>query len=1061
MADWTPAEITTEIWLDADDLATLTVDGSNQVSQWNDKSTNARNLTADVGSLQPLSGTQTLNGKNAIRFRGVTLSIADGSFLNGKTSLGAVVVFDNTHSAIENRHIFSSSPDNDKGFCFRFDSAGFIGVGTNVFKTTIQSTNSSNNLETSNGSANFDPTILAARWDVGAGLKARINGDNDTPSGEVSTSTGVTTNNAFFKLGGGYSGNILGNIAELIVFDGISEANLVKLEGYLAHKWGLAANLPSGHTYKAAAPTTGGADTTPPVVTVVGANPLEIVQGDAYFEYGATVTDDNDSGLTATPSAAPNTNVIDTYTVTYTATDSAGNVGTATRIVNVVETPSTTLKHDFEIFLNFEDAADRTKDITSNDTTVTTTGTLSYTSNSLGNNVADLTTGNAYFDYSTEVARFAALDQIAVSVDFQPNAVGGVQAICGWSVSTAPSSDLLLFMQDSSLVLQLRINGVQQWRYQVTGGVMTNNTNYNVCFSCGSEGPKLWINGALQDAATYMTHGTAASTESLSTLNPDTCRVGMNRDNGGNEYGFRGYIKDFVVANTQFDQNTVDDIQAGFYGYELLALWGQSNAIGRATLRGGTDDNYSKVANVVYQYGYNGQTIAAATNPLDHVNEQSNDMGLWLSLCNELVDILPYKRRILLAPCAQGGTSFANNHWNVGDTLYETALSRTNAALAENRLSRVAMMHWLQGESDADNGNTTYLADLTTMQSDAYTRLNGYDASTPFVCVSIKGSSVPANVSVINGDLQSFANSASNRHYVDATDLTMFDSFHYDAASLEAIGLRSFEAVYGSSGTGSAVSNALGINWNMLQLVNGSLEARWSILQTVANSTRIDWALLQQVISNTDINWAVFNNVNGQLQIDWNAFGLVSGGVGIDWNLLQAATTTLQLDWSVLQQAQSGVELRFNVLQQAQQTLGIQYDIRATVDRSFSILWDNPGALNSVNSSLAIEWSILNAVTAALETEWNLLQSLGVSLELRHNIAQQVAQAIDVQYSVLNSVASSMELSWNSIAQVNGALELDWSIQIDGFVSSINTMVVTRENRVMTVLGENRVMKIQ
>jgi len=51
--DWTPAEIDTELWLDADDASTITETGG-AVSQWDDKSGNARHATQATGSKQPL-----------------------------------------------------------------------------------------------------------------------------------------------------------------------------------------------------------------------------------------------------------------------------------------------------------------------------------------------------------------------------------------------------------------------------------------------------------------------------------------------------------------------------------------------------------------------------------------------------------------------------------------------------------------------------------------------------------------------------------------------------------------------------------------------------------------------------------------------------------------------------------------------------------------------------------------------------------------------------------------------------------------------------------------------
>jgi len=82
-----------------------------------------------------------------------------------------------------------------------------------------------------------------------------------------------------------------------------------------------------------------GRDTTPPVITLTGANPLIIAVGEAYVEPGATATDDRDGDLTA--SIVINTSAVDssipgTYQVTYNVRDAAGNAAvTMIRIVTV------------------------------------------------------------------------------------------------------------------------------------------------------------------------------------------------------------------------------------------------------------------------------------------------------------------------------------------------------------------------------------------------------------------------------------------------------------------------------------------------------------------------------------------------------------------------------------------------------------------------------------------------------------------------------------------------------------------------------------------------------
>ena len=72
-------------------------------------------------------------------------------------------------------------------------------------------------------------------------------------------------------------------------------------------------------------------DTTPPVITLNGANPLVLQQFATFTDPGAT----SDGAEVITTSGSVNTAVAATYTLTYSATDAAGNTGTATRSVEV------------------------------------------------------------------------------------------------------------------------------------------------------------------------------------------------------------------------------------------------------------------------------------------------------------------------------------------------------------------------------------------------------------------------------------------------------------------------------------------------------------------------------------------------------------------------------------------------------------------------------------------------------------------------------------------------------------------------------------------------------
>ncbi|MHB8648105.1 MAG: DUF5011 domain-containing protein, partial [Thermomicrobiales bacterium] len=84
------------------------------------------------------------------------------------------------------------------------------------------------------------------------------------------------------------------------------------------------------------------ADTTPPVVTLVGDAAMQITVGDTFTDPDATATDTVDGDLTA---KIKETGTVDTttaglYTLTYSATDAAGNTGSVSRVVTVLAPPS-------------------------------------------------------------------------------------------------------------------------------------------------------------------------------------------------------------------------------------------------------------------------------------------------------------------------------------------------------------------------------------------------------------------------------------------------------------------------------------------------------------------------------------------------------------------------------------------------------------------------------------------------------------------------------------------------------------------------------------------------
>ncbi|MFH1319798.1 MAG: S8 family serine peptidase [Bacteroidota bacterium] len=83
-------------------------------------------------------------------------------------------------------------------------------------------------------------------------------------------------------------------------------------------------------------------DTTAPVITLLGVDPVDLIIGDIYVDAGATALDDVDGDLTASIITVNpvDENVVGTYTVTYNVSDAAGNPAVeVTRTVNVNPVP--------------------------------------------------------------------------------------------------------------------------------------------------------------------------------------------------------------------------------------------------------------------------------------------------------------------------------------------------------------------------------------------------------------------------------------------------------------------------------------------------------------------------------------------------------------------------------------------------------------------------------------------------------------------------------------------------------------------------------------------------
>ena len=230
-----------QLWLDAADSTTLT--GTSPVTQWRDKSGNARNTTSYAGT--PALTTNAINSVQAINFNGS--SSFTGSIPGSGTSY--TVFFVGT---------FNNSTGTYGGFvCFgRSGTPDHVSGITNTKLTdssmysTIDSTNTaftSNTLST--------PFVYSLVID-GTFLNNFVNGNQQTPANVAKLASFNFTNYVVANRAGSTSSIFLnGYVGEIIVYlNGLATLQRQQVEGYLAWKWGLQANLPANHPYKNASP---------------------------------------------------------------------------------------------------------------------------------------------------------------------------------------------------------------------------------------------------------------------------------------------------------------------------------------------------------------------------------------------------------------------------------------------------------------------------------------------------------------------------------------------------------------------------------------------------------------------------------------------------------------------------------------------------------------------------------------------------------------------------------------------------------------------------------------
>ena len=237
---WTPADIVTSAWYDATDESTITESGG-AVSQWADKSGNDNHVTQGTGVNQP---TYT---NNIVTFDGDDFMFnSSPTGLPSGTDSGAIYIvteLDSNTGAWGNIVSYGNGNIGEARTLLRIDGSAEFGVDTYA-----------GGLYTGYDFVVGETNILGGVYDS-ATQYGFVNGSaTPTPSASNAFNTVV---NSLYLSGRVENGdeNQAQQMREVLIVSDTTDETRQKIEGYLAHKWGLTANLPVDHPYKTNPPT--------------------------------------------------------------------------------------------------------------------------------------------------------------------------------------------------------------------------------------------------------------------------------------------------------------------------------------------------------------------------------------------------------------------------------------------------------------------------------------------------------------------------------------------------------------------------------------------------------------------------------------------------------------------------------------------------------------------------------------------------------------------------------------------------------------------------------------
>jgi hypothetical protein len=264
---WTPSVVRPALWLDANDLSTISV--ATGISEWRDKSGNGRHVSQATGGTQPTFTRNGLNGLSVLSFNGSQYltspaSVSTWNFLHNTNGSSVFAVWKagnvsdpNTFYALLGTNGAASA---NIGYALAYEDRVTSSRNNTAFALVSRGVGGQSavvNLTADGVHPANTPVIISHVADPNNGTAANrsfIRVNNGAAIQQNTSTLAPSASNASFALQIGASGNnrdpMVGYIAEIVVFSSIVNDRVrQQVEGYLAHKWGLRTSLVASHPF--------------------------------------------------------------------------------------------------------------------------------------------------------------------------------------------------------------------------------------------------------------------------------------------------------------------------------------------------------------------------------------------------------------------------------------------------------------------------------------------------------------------------------------------------------------------------------------------------------------------------------------------------------------------------------------------------------------------------------------------------------------------------------------------------------------------------------------------